>query len=194
MTVPVGAAVRPYVQTEPVALALWLMINFASFALEFIQWQERRAEAAREIAGDLHRRGALGVQHAAVEIIGAVGHAHVAVEADAGARGVGVAARRGAVAGDLFLGIGIDLGDGAFTAVRDTDVARDIEQAEWRVDALGVHFGRLFETPSDCKKATTVSCRRLHSSASCGRRRSEKSRGKAWCSRSPPVAAAPACG
>jgi protein-S-isoprenylcysteine O-methyltransferase Ste14 len=51
MTVPVGAAVRPYVQTEPVALALWLIINFVSFAFEFIQWQERRAEAARTDGG-----------------------------------------------------------------------------------------------------------------------------------------------
>ena len=51
MTVPVGGVIRPYVQTEPVTLMFWILINVASFAFELIQWQERRAEATRTDGG-----------------------------------------------------------------------------------------------------------------------------------------------
>jgi protein-S-isoprenylcysteine O-methyltransferase Ste14 len=40
-----GVAIRPCVQTKPVALAFWLLINLISFAFEFNQWTERRTEA-----------------------------------------------------------------------------------------------------------------------------------------------------
>jgi protein-S-isoprenylcysteine O-methyltransferase Ste14 len=53
MIVPVGAAIRPYVQTRPVALMLWMLINFLSFGFEFVQWQERRAEATKSDKGSL---------------------------------------------------------------------------------------------------------------------------------------------
>jgi protein-S-isoprenylcysteine O-methyltransferase Ste14 len=36
---------QPYFQTRPVALLLWLMLNLVSFAFEFNQWAQRRAEA-----------------------------------------------------------------------------------------------------------------------------------------------------
>jgi protein-S-isoprenylcysteine O-methyltransferase Ste14 len=51
MTLPVGLVTRPYVQTRPVALMLWLLINLLSFALEFIQWQEHRTEATKSDKG-----------------------------------------------------------------------------------------------------------------------------------------------
>jgi protein-S-isoprenylcysteine O-methyltransferase Ste14 len=53
MTVPLGAVTRPYVQTQPVALMLWMLINFLSFGFEFIQWQERRADATKTDRGSL---------------------------------------------------------------------------------------------------------------------------------------------
>lgn len=53
MTVPAGAVIRPFVHTEPVALMFWVLINFVSFAFEFVQWQERRAEATRSEKGGL---------------------------------------------------------------------------------------------------------------------------------------------
>ncbi len=53
MTAPLGAVVRPYVQIQPVALMLWMLINLLSFAFEFIQWQERRSEAAKTDKGSL---------------------------------------------------------------------------------------------------------------------------------------------
>lgn len=56
MTVPVtqlhlAAMIRPYFQTRPAALALWLLVNVASFGFEFIQWQQRRAEATKADKG-----------------------------------------------------------------------------------------------------------------------------------------------
>ena len=50
MTLPLNPlhlaiALRPYVQTEPSALAFWFMINLASLAFEFNQWTQRRIEA-----------------------------------------------------------------------------------------------------------------------------------------------------
>ncbi len=42
---------RPYFQTQPVALAFWLLINLASFGFEFIQWKQRRGEAAKADKG-----------------------------------------------------------------------------------------------------------------------------------------------
>lgn len=56
MTVPVnqlqlGAVLHPYFQTQPAALALWLLVNLASFGFEFIQWQQRRAEATKSDKG-----------------------------------------------------------------------------------------------------------------------------------------------
>lgn len=51
MTMPLGAMTRPYVQTQPVALMLWILINFLSFGFEFVQWQERRAEATKTDRG-----------------------------------------------------------------------------------------------------------------------------------------------
>jgi protein-S-isoprenylcysteine O-methyltransferase Ste14 len=46
-----GAVIHPYFQTRPAALALWLLVNLASFGFEFIQWQQRRAEAERADRG-----------------------------------------------------------------------------------------------------------------------------------------------
>ena len=43
--------VRPYIQTAPVALLFWLLINFLSFGFEFVQWQQRRAEATKTDRG-----------------------------------------------------------------------------------------------------------------------------------------------
>jgi protein-S-isoprenylcysteine O-methyltransferase Ste14 len=40
-----GAVIRPYFQTQPAALAFWLLVNLASFGFEFVQWQQRRVEA-----------------------------------------------------------------------------------------------------------------------------------------------------
>jgi protein-S-isoprenylcysteine O-methyltransferase Ste14 len=56
MTLPVnqlqlGAVSHPYFQTRPAALALWLLANLASFGFEFLQWQQRRPEAARTDRG-----------------------------------------------------------------------------------------------------------------------------------------------
>jgi protein-S-isoprenylcysteine O-methyltransferase Ste14 len=56
MTVPLsqlhlGAVIRPYVQTQPAALAFWLLVNLASFGFEFIQWLQRRAEATKTDRG-----------------------------------------------------------------------------------------------------------------------------------------------
>lgn len=42
---------RPYFQTRPAALALWLLVNLASFGFEFIQWQQRRGEATKNDRG-----------------------------------------------------------------------------------------------------------------------------------------------
>ncbi len=58
MTLPLiplhlGVAIRPYVQTQPSALAFWLMINLASLAFEFNQWAQRRAEATNTDNGSL---------------------------------------------------------------------------------------------------------------------------------------------
>ena len=47
----VATVTRPYYETRPGALALWLLINLASLAFEFIQWQQRRAEAAKADRG-----------------------------------------------------------------------------------------------------------------------------------------------
>lgn len=46
-----GAVIRPYFQTRPAALAFWLLVNLASFGFEFIQWQQRRAEATKTDKG-----------------------------------------------------------------------------------------------------------------------------------------------
>jgi protein-S-isoprenylcysteine O-methyltransferase Ste14 len=57
MIVPVNqlhvGAVVPYFQTRPAALAVWLLVNLASFGFEFIQWQQRRAEASKTDKGSL---------------------------------------------------------------------------------------------------------------------------------------------
>jgi protein-S-isoprenylcysteine O-methyltransferase Ste14 len=45
--------IRPYFQTHSLALALWLLINLASFAFEFVQWHQRRDEAANTDKGSL---------------------------------------------------------------------------------------------------------------------------------------------
>lgn len=56
MTVPLNqlhlaAVIRSYVQTQPAALAFWLLVNLASFGFEFIQWQQRRDEADKTDKG-----------------------------------------------------------------------------------------------------------------------------------------------
>jgi protein-S-isoprenylcysteine O-methyltransferase Ste14 len=56
MTVPlnqldIGAVIRPYFETQPAALACWLLVNLASFGFEFVQWQQRRAEATKSDRG-----------------------------------------------------------------------------------------------------------------------------------------------
>jgi protein-S-isoprenylcysteine O-methyltransferase Ste14 len=48
-----GAAIRPYVQTQPVALLVWTLANLASFGFEFVQWQQRRAEATNTDNGSI---------------------------------------------------------------------------------------------------------------------------------------------
>jgi protein-S-isoprenylcysteine O-methyltransferase Ste14 len=48
-----GVVIRPYVQTQASALAFWLLINLVSFAFEFNQWTERRAEARSTDKGSL---------------------------------------------------------------------------------------------------------------------------------------------
>ncbi len=58
MTVPleqlsVGAAIRPYIHTQPVALLAWTLANLASFGFEFVQWQQRRAEATNTDNGSI---------------------------------------------------------------------------------------------------------------------------------------------
>lgn len=45
------AVIRPYFQTQPAALAFWLLINLASFGFELVQWQQRRSEATRTDKG-----------------------------------------------------------------------------------------------------------------------------------------------
>jgi protein-S-isoprenylcysteine O-methyltransferase Ste14 len=49
----IGAVFRPYVQTQPVALLLWLVVNLVSFAFEFNQWAVRREEARKVDKGSL---------------------------------------------------------------------------------------------------------------------------------------------
>ena len=56
MSVPVdqthlGAVIRPYFQTQPAALTVWLLINLVSFGFEFVQWQQRRADAQKSDRG-----------------------------------------------------------------------------------------------------------------------------------------------
>ncbi len=46
-----GAVIRPYIRTQPVALLLWLLVNFVSFGFEFNQWQQRRDEAKKTDKG-----------------------------------------------------------------------------------------------------------------------------------------------
>lgn len=46
-----GAVIRPYFQTQPAALAFWLLVNLASFGFEFVQWQQRRVEATKADKG-----------------------------------------------------------------------------------------------------------------------------------------------
>lgn len=53
MTALSPAVIRPYVQTQPVALMLWMLINLLSLGFEFIQWQRRRAEATKTDKGSL---------------------------------------------------------------------------------------------------------------------------------------------
>ena len=48
-----AAAIRPYVQTQPLALLLWLIANLISAAFEFNQWQRHRAEATNSDSGSL---------------------------------------------------------------------------------------------------------------------------------------------
>jgi hypothetical protein len=48
-----AAVLRPYAQTQPVALLVWVMINLISFAFEFDQWAGRRDEAAKTDKGSL---------------------------------------------------------------------------------------------------------------------------------------------
>lgn len=48
-----AGAVQPYVNTRPVALLLWLVINLISFAFEFNQWIVRREEADKTDRGSL---------------------------------------------------------------------------------------------------------------------------------------------
>jgi protein-S-isoprenylcysteine O-methyltransferase Ste14 len=49
----IGGTIRPFSQTHPVALLLWLLINFISFGFEFNQWQQRREEATNTDKGSL---------------------------------------------------------------------------------------------------------------------------------------------
>ena len=49
----IAAVVRPYAQTQPVALFLWLLVNLVSFAFEFNQWAMRREEAKKVDKGSL---------------------------------------------------------------------------------------------------------------------------------------------
>jgi protein-S-isoprenylcysteine O-methyltransferase Ste14 len=48
-----ASVLQPYVQTQPVALMMWLLVNLVSFAFEFNQWAERRAEARKADKGSL---------------------------------------------------------------------------------------------------------------------------------------------
>ncbi len=50
-----GAVIRPYIQTQPVALLMWLLVNLASFGFEFNQWQQRRDEARNTDKGSFGR-------------------------------------------------------------------------------------------------------------------------------------------
>jgi protein-S-isoprenylcysteine O-methyltransferase Ste14 len=50
---PLAALIRPYVQTQPAVLALWLTANLVSAGFEFKQWLQRRAEATKSDEGSL---------------------------------------------------------------------------------------------------------------------------------------------
>jgi protein-S-isoprenylcysteine O-methyltransferase Ste14 len=49
----IAATIRPFAQTQPIALLFWLLINLISFAFEFNQWQQRREEATKTDKGSL---------------------------------------------------------------------------------------------------------------------------------------------
>ena len=51
--VQLAAVLRPYAQTQPVVLLLWVVINLISFAFEFNQWAGRRDEATKADKGSL---------------------------------------------------------------------------------------------------------------------------------------------
>jgi protein-S-isoprenylcysteine O-methyltransferase Ste14 len=50
---PIAAAIKPFLQTPPAWLAVWLIINLISFAFEFNQWAQRREEATKSDGGSL---------------------------------------------------------------------------------------------------------------------------------------------
>ena len=49
----IAATLRPYVQGQPAALAVWAAINLVSLGFEFNQWRQRRAEATNDDDGSL---------------------------------------------------------------------------------------------------------------------------------------------
>jgi protein-S-isoprenylcysteine O-methyltransferase Ste14 len=53
LPIQIAVVLRPYVQTQPIALVMWLFANFVSFAFEFNQWAMRREEATRVDKGSL---------------------------------------------------------------------------------------------------------------------------------------------
>lgn len=53
LPIQIAVVLRPYMQTQPVALVLWIFVNFVSFAFEFNQWAMRREEAKKVDRGSL---------------------------------------------------------------------------------------------------------------------------------------------
>ena len=47
LPIQIAVVLRPYMQTQPVALVLWIFVNLVSFAFEFNQWAMRREEAKK---------------------------------------------------------------------------------------------------------------------------------------------------
>ncbi|MFZ0377928.1 MAG: isoprenylcysteine carboxylmethyltransferase family protein [Solirubrobacteraceae bacterium] len=53
LPIQIAVVLRPYMQTQPVALVLWIFVNLVSFAFEFNQWAMRREEAKKVDRGSL---------------------------------------------------------------------------------------------------------------------------------------------
>jgi protein-S-isoprenylcysteine O-methyltransferase Ste14 len=53
LPIQMAAVMRPYMQTQPAALVLWIFVNLISCAFEFNQWAMRREEAKKVDKGSL---------------------------------------------------------------------------------------------------------------------------------------------